>query len=465
MSCKLGVFLLVVLALNASSEAWLVSSFVPKIITSVIQKVTSKCPDYPDYTEICDLKKEVKSLQSAVQSKVNLRNSEYNRCKAKSDKLKEIQTEFGKVVELYKEITFRVHQMIFVAKMRGQYGNFDSSTPLAEMAEIKSTLEKLKKLKTDIDTGVEGFILDFLENQVSDIVGMVIPLPASDILGWFGISSNKDKQRKYRDELKKAKSDLQNSQTSVTRSLARVQSDCKLIDDSWPKIRAEISRSLKSVMTMGADLKEAFPDLGIKLRTLNTNIVNFITGGSYSEAKAKIMLNFVKWELKYMQEEFYPKLNNAMKDIFGTTDKDQLAKLIRIADDVAKQMKIDASLDAIMSTIAPIDATLSILDILRMQAKLFPKRKCYRIYPFAPARNNQKHPTYDVTTTQALYSIRDAIKNGLAFAPNTCAGVDAVRKVTLAKESQMTNALFNYLLKTIDPSTTCAPGVTGDICA
>ncbi|XP_013397344.1 uncharacterized protein LOC106164095 [Lingula anatina] len=459
MASKLALVFLLVLSLAATTNAFLFFSG----ITNLLKKITSRCPNYPDYVQICDLKPQVERLRNTLKAKVNARNSAYKECKDMSTKLKQVQTEFGNLVDMFRELTFRVHKLISITTMRAQYGNFDASKPDVELTELGEITRKLEKLKTNINTDVSGFIVDFVENQFS-MISMIIPIPIPSILNLFGIKSNKQRQQEYLNDLKDAKSRLERDLRSVGQSLARVQADCAEIKAAWPKIRSEVVKSLQTIMTLGADLMEAFPQLGIKQRKLNMFVVNKITQGDYSSGKVATLLSLVRWEVKYIEEEFYPKVNNALKDIFGSVSKDRLSKLVEIADKVVKQMKIKASLDAILSTIAPIDSTITIRDILRMQARLFPQRTCYRIYPLSPARAGQSHPTYRVPTTQKLYRIRDAIKNGLAFVADTCAGVESVRSIVMSKESVLTTDLFNYLLKTIKPNSTCVSNVSGAIC-
>ena len=59
-------------------------------------------------------------------------------------------------------------------------------------------------------------------------------------------------------------------------------------------------------------------------------------------------------------------------------------------------MKINATIEDIVSEVKPKDRRFSNVQIMHLVGKMFPKRQCYQYYPLAPARSKVIHPTYDV---------------------------------------------------------------------
>ena len=98
----------------------------------------------------------------------------------------------------------------------------------------------------------------------------------------------------------------------------------------------------------------------------------------------------------FMVHELYPRINGALEDLFGKFEVDQLPTMVWVTHEVVTKVKINATIENIVSEVQPRDKRFTNLEVMHLVGKMFPARKCYQYYPLEPARKNVQHPTYAI---------------------------------------------------------------------
>ncbi|XP_013382090.1 uncharacterized protein LOC106152896 [Lingula anatina] len=442
------------------------------------------------------------------------------------NRLVSLQSDVAAVADAFKELTFEVYQLLTIARLRSSYGSFSGVNQTIDIKDLEVLKTELDDIKNKVDTGLEGIVNQLLEREVENLLSTLpVPVPFSggDILDLLGIGSNKRKQREYENKLKSAKSTLEEAKKMVDHSLRRIEADCAKIQSAWPELQKRVTSAFRNVFKVTVDLGNAFPGLKVQLSDLRNKMCtrskrsiadlirnkirsglkrlpdlsrlaasfkpqpggrlqplsnfalslqfaqtqkcledNHGLSGPYSNERVSGISSALRGLKNYLNTDFHNKVNGALEDILGPFTKEQLPKLIGIADRIVKLMKVNSTLDAILSRVSPLDNSFTTTDAIRMISGLFPQQKCYLIYPLSFARSGASHPTYTVPTTDKLFEIRNDLVDLLDMAGGDCNAVPAAREF-IGRRHTMSDGLFNYLVKSSHPEWDCVT-VSGDVC-
>merc|ERR1712142_586233 len=441
--------------MDNDQQGYFLDFLIEQIATAITQ-----CNNAPFYPDVCKLEPEVRRLQYQLRDKVNYGKRRHALCKTMGSLAVEIQNQLKFISDIFVKVTNESFEMVNILEMM----EYDHYNPLwrEQMEQAKDDfIDRMTKMK-NMQTLIRG-IMAVVEVV---IIALTPPDPVTIILEVISIgialAESIKQQRQYRDQLKEAKRKMTIALADVTRANGRIDEECHKIETSWAELLGNGRKTLDNVNAVTKKLREIMPNLYGGVSSDQLTLSSNKAFEPYNARGIKGQTDNIK---SFMVDQLYPRINGALEDLFGKFTLEQLPTMVWVTNEVVNKVKINATIEDIVSEVKPKDRRFSNVQIMHLVGKMFPKRQCYQYYPLAPARSKVIHPTYDVQNINHVASI---LQTALFYSPlkSDCSNMNDI--VTSAKRIECncpsdcactkakSTIVYEYIIACLRPDTHCA---------